>query len=70
MASDFITSSPFLIEMLRILFFVLVIGAFPLLIGAFAWYLIMLFKIREIERLMSKGLDYNEAEQRSGGKYK
>jgi hypothetical protein len=69
MASDFITSA-FLIEMFRIIFLVLMIGAFPLLIGAFAWYLIMLFKIKEIERLMSKGMDQDEAERRTGRKFK
>jgi hypothetical protein len=70
MANDFITSTVFIAEMFRILFFVLVIGAFPLLIGAFAWYVIMLFKIKEIERLMDRGIDRDEAERRGGRKYK
>jgi len=69
MASDFLISSPFLIEMMRILFFVLIIGVFPLFIGAFAWYVIMLFKIKEIERMINKGIPYDEAEKRAGGKY-
>lgn len=64
MANDFLTSAPFLVEMLRILFFVLIIGAFPLLIGSFAYYFIMLFKIKEIERLMGKGMSGEEAERR------
>ena len=33
MAGDFLTSSPFLVSMLRIFFFVLITGAFPLLLG-------------------------------------
>ena len=71
MAGDFLTSSPFLVEMLRIFFWVLIIGTFPLLIGAFAWYVLMLFKVKEIERLMTKGMDMDEAERRtSGRKYK
>lgn len=69
MANDFLTS-PFLIEMFRIIFLVFVIGALPLLIGAFAWYVIMLFKIKEIDRLMTKGYSMDEAERRQGRKYK
>lgn len=64
MASDFLTSSPFLIAMLRIFFWVLIVGLFPLLIGGFAYYLLMLFKIKEIERLLQKGIPYDEAEER------
>jgi hypothetical protein len=70
MASDFLTSSPFLIEMLRILFIVLVVGAFPLLIGAFAWYVLMMFKIKEIEDLMKHGMSMDEAEHRQGRKFR
>ena len=70
MANDFLLSSIFVAEMFRILFFVLIIGAFPLLIGAFAWYLIMLFRIKEIERLMNKGLSRDEAEHRQRNKYR
>jgi len=64
MANDFITSAPFLISMLRILFFVLIIGVFPMVIGGFAWYFLMLWRIKEIQRLMDKGMDQNEAEHR------
>ncbi len=70
MAKDFLTSSPFLIEMMRIVFFILLAGAFPLLVGMFAYYLILVFKIKEIERLMSKGFSYDEAERRTGKKYR
>lgn len=64
MANDFLTSSPFIISMFRIVFFVLIIGAFPLVIGAFAWYVLMLFKVKEIERLMTKGFSEGEARRR------
>ena len=70
MASDFLTSSPFLIEMLNLIFIVLMIGLFPLLIGGFAWYFLMLWKIKEIEDLMTHGLSEDEAQQRSGKKFK
>jgi hypothetical protein len=56
--------------MLNTLFIILIIGAFPLLIGMFAWYVIMLFQIKEIHRLMDKGLSYDEAKRRQGEKYK
>lgn len=69
-ANDFIITNSFIIDFMRILFIVLVIGIFPLVIGAFAWYVIMLFKIKEIERLMDKGMSYEEAEHRQGRKYK
>jgi len=65
MASDFLLSAQFLVSMLRILFIVLMVGAFPLLIGAFAWYVLMLFKIKEIERLMGKGFSEQEARRRT-----
>lgn len=64
MASDFLTSAPFIASMLRILFFVLIVGFFPLILGSFAYYLIMITKIKEIERLMEKGIPYDEAERR------
>jgi hypothetical protein len=63
MASDFV-SSYYLVSIFKILFYVLMIGGFPLLLGAFAWYLIMLFKIKEIKRLMGKGFSEDEARRR------
>jgi hypothetical protein len=63
MANDFLTSE-FLIAIFRIIFLILMIGAFPLLIGAFAWYIYMLTQINEIKRLMSKGFSEDEASRR------
>jgi hypothetical protein len=65
MASDFLLSAPFIAEMFRILFFVMIAGLFPLIIGGFAWYVIMLFKIKEIKRLMGKGFSEDEARRRT-----
>lgn len=71
MSRDFLTSSPFTISMFWILFLVLMVGAFPLLIGGFAWYIIMLFQIKEIQHMMDKGMDGEEAQRRvRGGKHK
>jgi len=64
MASDFLTSSPFLISFLRILFFVLITIAFPLLIGGFVWYVLMVLRVKEIQYLMNKGFSFDEAEHR------
>ena len=70
MASDFLLSAPFIASMFRIMFFVLIIGLFPLVIGAFVWYFLMLFKVKEIENLMTKGVSFEDAERRQGRKYK
>lgn len=64
MASDFFISATFLINMMEILFYVLLIGLFPLIIGLFIWYFLLLWKIKEIERLMSKGFSYEDANRR------
>lgn len=70
MANDFLTSSPFLAEILRILFFVLIIGFFPLIIGAFAYYIIMITKIKEIRRLMEHGFSEDDAYRKVKGRKK
>jgi len=70
MANDFLTSAPFIASFLRILFFVLTIGVLPLVIGGFAWFVIMAFKVKEIQRLMDRGFSMDEAERRQGKKYK
>jgi hypothetical protein len=56
--------------MFKILFYVLIIGFFPAFIGFFAWWIIMVSKLKEIERMMNKGMPYDEAERRTGRKYK
>jgi hypothetical protein len=56
--------------MFRILFWILIVGLFPLVIGGFAYYLIMLFRIKEIERLMGKGMSEEDAQRRQSKKYK
>lgn len=68
MASDFLLSAPFIASMFRIIFFVLIIGLFPLVIAGFIYYLLMLFKIKEIERLMTRGLSYEDADRRVRGR--
>jgi hypothetical protein len=70
MAQDFITSSPFIISMLRILFIVLIVGAFPFVIAGFVYYLFMVFKVKEIERLMTKGFSMEEAQKRTSRRRK
>lgn len=70
MANDFLLSATFLVKMLRILFIVLIIGFIPLLAGGFIYYVLLLFKIKEIQELMEKGIDIHEARERTGRKYK
>jgi hypothetical protein len=65
MAADFLTSSPFLVEFLRILFLVLMIGFFPfiLILFAYAWY--MALTIKEIKDMVERGIPENEAAERA-----
>lgn len=70
LANDFLLSAPFIVIFLRLLFIILIICALPLFMGAIAWYFLMLFKIKEIERLMGKGMSYNDAERRQRRKYR
>jgi hypothetical protein len=64
MSKAFLTSSPFLIEMLWLLFFILMIGIVPVILGAFAYILIITIKIKEIQRLMDHGFSQNDAQDR------
>ena len=70
LAGDFLLSAPFLVSIFRIIFLALVIGLIPLVIGGFAWYFYMLFRIKEIQNLMDRGIGYEEAERRQGRKYR
>jgi hypothetical protein len=69
MANDFLISAPFIVSMFRIIFLVLVIGLFPLIIGGFAYYFIMISRIKEIDDLMKHGISVSEAQERSGYKH-
>ena len=68
MSASYLTDTPFLTDTFRLLFWVLIAGTLPLLIGFFAFYTIQQFKIKEIQRLMDKGMDMNEAERRTSSK--
>lgn len=61
MARDFTTTAPFIAEFLYLIWLLLMFLAFPLLLGAFAWYLLMLFRIKEINDLIEKGLPEYDA---------
>lgn len=65
MASSFLESTSFLVGMLWIIFSVFMYGLFPVLIGAFAYYMIMITKIKEIQRLMDRGFSEDEAYERT-----
>lgn len=65
MASDFLLSAPFLASFFKILFIVLMVGLLPLIIGGFVWYFFMVFKVKEIERLMTRGFSVEEAKRRT-----
>lgn len=71
MSLGFITANSFLVKMLYILFMTLMIGAFPLLIGFFAYYIIQIIRTKEIAELMERGLPEEDARRklREYGKY-
>lgn len=61
MAANFMTSAPFLIFFLRLLFFVSTIGLFPFLLGLFAYGSYMAIQIDEIKKLQEQGYSEEEA---------
>ena len=63
-ANDFVTSAPFLIEFLRIMFIVLMVGFFPLILATFAWLGYMSVTHQDIVKLIEKGVPEEEAERR------
>lgn len=69
MALDFLPNQSFITSFTQLLFYILMWSALPLLIGGFAWYLLMLFKIKEIQRLMDKGFSEDEANRRIKGRH-
>jgi hypothetical protein len=69
MATDFLTNASFVTDMMQIIFYVLIIGMFPLVIGGFAWYVIMVLRIKEINKLIEKGFSLEEAENRTSRRH-
>ena len=66
MATDFITSSSFLAEFLRITFLTLMIGFFPFLIILFVYGVYMMITIKEIKGMVERGIPESEAAERAG----
>lgn len=66
-ALNFIYSSPFLIDFLRIGFFVLIIGFFPLLIILFAYGTYMMLQLKEIRSMQERGISIDEINERKFG---
>jgi len=64
MALDFLTSTPFIPAMFKIIFYILVYGLLPLLISIFAYGLIMTFKMKEMQRLIERGVPEAEIKER------
>lgn len=65
MAADFLTSSPFLVEFLRILFLVLMIGFFPFILGLFCYGVYMMLTLKEIKSMVERGIPETEAVERT-----
>jgi hypothetical protein len=63
-SSNYITTATFLTAMFRWVFLILMILALPLLIFAFVYYLFSFRKVKELNRLMSKGFSWEDANRR------
>lgn len=64
MTSNFMTSSPFIIDFLRIIFLVLTIAFFPLMIILFVYGVWMMLQIEEIKKLQEQGFTPEEASEK------
>jgi len=62
---DYLTSSPFLISMFRIIWIFFMIGLFPVLLMLIFYSGWMLTKIKAIENMLEKGVPIDEAYERS-----
>ena len=65
LSADYLTSAPFITAFFRILFFVTLIAFFPLLIFMIIYSLYMMFKIKEIQKLIDRGVPVDEAYERT-----
>lgn len=64
LASDFITSAPFIISFFQILFWVVMVGFFPYVLIMFIWLGYSMITIKEIKDMMERGVPLDEAEAR------
>lgn len=65
MAADFLTSSPFLVDFLRILFLTLMIGFFPFILVLFCYGVYMMLTLKEIQAMVERGIPESEAAERT-----
>lgn len=64
MAANFMTSSPFIIDFLKIIFLILTIAFFPLIIILFVYGVWMMLQIEEIKKLQEQGYTPEEASEK------
>lgn len=67
MTASFITSSPFIVEFMRIIFIILMVGFLPFIFLSFLYVLYLYYKLKFIQRLVDKGVPYDEAERKYKG---
>jgi len=65
MATDFITSNTFIGGFFHIIFRILMVFLMPFVLLSFIYTLYEMRKIKEIERMIKKGIPYDEAVERS-----
>lgn len=61
---SYLTTTPFLISFLRIVFYILLFGFFPSMLLLTIYTLYMMFKIKEIEDMVDRGIPLDEAYER------
>ena len=64
MSANFMTTAPFMIEFLRIVFIVLTVAIFPVLIGLFVYGIWMMMRIDEMKKLQEQGYSDTEAAEK------
>jgi hypothetical protein len=64
MATDFLTSAPFISSMLKIIFYILMILLFPLILCSIIWLIYRTIMIKEIKQMMESGVPEDEAFER------
>jgi len=61
---DYLTSSPFLISIFKIIFYFLMYALFPILLFTIIYTLYMMFKIKAIQKMIDRGVPEDEAYER------
>lgn len=65
MANDFLTGSPFIASMLKVMFYFSMYAFFPYFLCTMFWMIYMVITVKEIQTMMDKGIPEDEAYERT-----